>query len=78
MIMLNGCHKHRSLKVLQTDESLERAAQLLRMCYEFLVDGKPISPAHAFTLSKFANISTEIVRQEAMFTDTIQSPLNYA
>lgn len=41
------------------------------------LDQKPISPAKALKLSKFANISTPIMRREAIMSDTMQSALSY-
>lgn len=45
MVTLDVLHRYRTVKILEDEDDIERAADSLRMRYMFRVDGKPISPA---------------------------------
>lgn len=78
MVVLNGCHRQSSVKILREGDGMKWAAQPLRMLCALKIGGKPISSAEALEPGKIASIATAVVRHEASFTGCIQSLLSYA
>lgn len=78
MVLLDGHHRRRLVKILRAEDSVNWESEPLRMRYAFHVDGESISLAQAIRLSNIAYISTAFVRREATLTQTIQSFLSYA
>lgn len=53
IVLIDGQLKHRSVQVLRNEDRLGWTADLLRIKYEFRVDIKGSSAAHANKMSKF-------------------------
>lgn len=78
MIMLDECHRSRSLEMITDKDGMEWVAEPLSTHYAFLFKGKFIWRAQEIKLTRRASTLTAIVRHEAMFTYMMQSLMSDA